>query len=514
MIFFIRFFSMGAFPKALLGLGLFLGLWLSSCDILRTSPFEVEAWSPGEGFHSPPEELSLSLLFSRDPDRVSVERSFSLSEDGTGRRGAFSWEGRRLFFHPAFPLERDRDYRISLSTGAEDREGLSLEKSFEASFHTREEGRRPGVLSVSPPYDGLLEGRGEIELRFSLPVTLESCVDHISLSPPVSGAWRLEEGGRAAIFSPAEPWKKGGPSGIKVSAAFTGANRLPLEGEFSSRFRTRTEEEPPFLLSLRGIRPNGEELPLIPFDPERPGEENRLWERDMKLRLEFSEPVGAGGLGNRLSAEGGPRLILETREDFSSGADFSFAEKPAPGSRFLLRLSKGVADREGNGSLREELFPVFVGGPHTRPPALAGMRLPLTAETGGPGETAVYSPEQPFETLPLDHGEFPYGQNSPFWVELYFHTAPGAAVDPFSVMDKFRVETSNNALSFSPRSVHTGGFSREEPVPGWEGLCRIELRGSLVHGTNSGVVSFRIGAGLSDSGGNRNEEEFRIPLLK
>ncbi|MDR2370096.1 MAG: hypothetical protein LBD71_01335, partial [Treponema sp.] len=67
-------------------------VFVCSCDLLRTSPFEIVAWTPGGGCHFfiPP---SVSVIFSHDPDRASVERNFSLSEDGAAVRGSFEWAG-------------------------------------------------------------------------------------------------------------------------------------------------------------------------------------------------------------------------------------------------------------------------------------------------------------------------------------------------------------------------------------------------------------------------------------
>ena len=52
---------------------------ISSCDILRFTVFEVISWTPGEGYHSEPENIILSLTFSNKPHKASVENYFSLA---------------------------------------------------------------------------------------------------------------------------------------------------------------------------------------------------------------------------------------------------------------------------------------------------------------------------------------------------------------------------------------------------------------------------------------------------
>jgi len=81
-------------------------------------------------------------------------------------------------------------------------------------------------------------------------------------------------------------------------------------------------------------------------------------------------------------------------------------------------------------------------------------------------------------------------------------------------MDLFRVEVTNQALLFSPRSIVTEGFTLADPREGWENLRRFEIRGFLTNTVHSGVVTFRIPPGLRDKLGNRSTVDFRVSLLK
>jgi hypothetical protein len=131
-------------------------------------------------------------------------------------------------------------------------------------------------------------------------------------------------------------------------------------------------------------------------------------------------------------------------------------------------------------------------------------------------ELRDYSEETLFYDLPIIAGEgrYPYGERTPAWIELYIDAAPGAEADLFSVMDLFRVETTNSVFSFSPQSIETENFSLPDPRPGWESYQRLEIRGFLTNTINAGVVSFCLDPGLADTLGNRNERSFRISLLK
>ncbi|MCL2318486.1 MAG: Ig-like domain-containing protein, partial [Treponema sp.] len=234
-------------------MALFLVL-LASCDLLRKSPYEVEAWTPGEGFHSDPAGIRVSLLLSHESDRARTEQAFSLTEDRRTLKGDFSWDGARLFFIPAAPLEADRDYRITLGTGAQDTNGLSLEQKFEASFSTRPSGGKPRITGTEPEDGGTIpESRGEFRLFFSEPISLDSCRDYVSFSPSTPGSWRLEDENRSACFIPREPWQTGNLYRVKVEKDFAGSSGVVLGEEYSSVFFAGVDREKPVLIKVLAL---------------------------------------------------------------------------------------------------------------------------------------------------------------------------------------------------------------------------------------------------------------------
>jgi hypothetical protein len=125
-----------------------------------------------------------------------------------------------------------------------------------------------------------------------------------------------------------------------------------------------------------------------------------------------------------------------------------------------------------------------------------------------------FSTEDIFADLPIKAEEYPFSEKKETWIELYFETAEETEIDLFSIMDLFRVEATNQALVFSARSIVDRDFTWTDPEPRWKDLGRLEVRGYLTNSINSGVVSFRIPAGLRDKRGNRSAVDFRISLLK
>jgi hypothetical protein len=491
--------------------GAFLALSLFSCDILRASPFEVAGWTPGMGNHEFPEAITLSILFTHEADRASVEHAFSLTENGQALKGSFVWAGRQLFFQPLLALEPDKDYLLSLSVEARDDRGVSLEKNFEAPFSTRSGYSRLEVRSLVPGDEDVLpDPRGQLRISFSQPVHIDSCVNHIAISPAMGGSWTLEDQGCLALFTPAEPWTWGARYRIVISPDFLSAAAVPLEKEYLSRFTIGEDTIPPILIAAHALDGGGNRVfPLVPQAPAGPFTENARWESGYRLALDFSEPVDTGTLKARLTAEPALDLVMETAPGYADSVIFRTAEKPLHGSRFLFKVDSGIRDKGGNESLLPVIFRIHADGPYSKPPSLVGVRFPM--DPGAADEKVrSFSPDNAFERLPLEGGA-PPGVSA--WMELYFDTAPGAAPDLFSVMDLFRVEATNSTLSFSPQSVRASGFIYP-PQEGWESHVRIMVQGLLINEDAPGMVTFYIGAGLLDTLGNRNNEVFRIPLYK
>ena len=506
---------------------IFLGfsLLFYSCDILRDSPYMVKAWTPGGGYHDDPRSLKISLLFSHESDRVKTEQAFSFSEDGKTLKGTFVWEGQKLVFLPSAPLEAGRNYTISLGTGAQNIKGISLEDKFEVSFTTRPPGEKTRIIRAEPDDGGTLSGsRGEFRLFFSEPVSLNSCIDYISFNPSTPGSWYLENENKTACFVPREPWQAGTVYRVKVESRFTGLSGSILGTEYLSVFNAGPDMEKPELLKALALFPGAEAINISLGRPGQiPSAEYAGWESFTRLELVFSEPVDLSGLRQLLVCEPAATLVMESTPGISDRAVFRFAEYPQWGSSFLFRLSSGVKDPAGNQSDEEYLFRIKTAGPLSKPPVLIGIRLPLAPGLGGEGQNLPetnlalsFTPGDLFSDLPIKSGEghYPFMEATPSWIELYFETAVETEIDPISVMDHFRVESTNQALIFTPRSIKTENFRWLSPRPGWENFQRIEIRGDLTNTVQNGVVTFRISPGLKDKRGNTNTEDFRIPVLK
>jgi hypothetical protein len=246
-------------------------------------------------------------------------------------------------------------------------------------------------------------------------------------------------------------------------------------------------------------------------------------------------------VGTALTAENASSLVLEmtgSQTGFDSAAVFRFDKPPAYENRFSIRLKKGVKDLHGNESTDEHLFRVFANGENSKPPSLIGIRIPMAPgglldvppdpvpdepDQDDPPDTVlgdpdlqlhIFSVDRLFADLPVESEHYPYNTKTATWIECYFDHAPGAVIDPFSIMENFRIETSNNVLTFIPLVVRNSGFTVTDPHSEWEGYQRLEIAGNLTNTVNSGLVHFSFNKGIRDSAGNSSENQFRISLIK
>ena len=485
-------------------------LFFFSCDILRNGVFEVSGWNPGDGYHDP-FSIEVCLVFSLEPDRNSVERSFSLSENGQNLSGHFFWKENTMTFTPASPLAVNKDYLITLKTDAQDTKGLNLEKQFEAAFTTRNGEGRP-VFLASIPRDGgvITEVRERVELLFSSPMN-RSSLQNLSFSPSVSGVWALEQNNRMAVFTPSENWTNGRSYRLNIGSETADEKEMETGREQQLHFSVRIDPAAPELLYACALDPN-DNIVLALCADDGTVAENAGWEKNYRLGLQFSKPVDSMSVTSALNCEPFLGMISETPPGYSDFFVYRFTDLPVFGSSYSITLGKTVKDKAGNTTENKILWRVRADGKESKPPLLKGLRFPNNPASLS--QLIIYKPDDLFADFPVGNVNYSFDRGIDTWMELYFETAPGAVIDVLSLMEKFRFSSTNGALSFSPRSVAVSGFSVTNPVPLWENCYRVEIRGVMTNHPYTGMVTIEIGAGLKDSLNNKNPEAQRFLLLK
>jgi hypothetical protein len=497
-----------------------LGFIAVSCDLLRTSRFEVVSWTPGAGYYTDVQNIAISFRFSHDPDKISVEQSLSITANGSAVHGELHWDGKNAYFMPVAPLEDNKEYAITILSDAYDTRGLSMDDNFEVSFFTNPEGNRPRVISILPADDEIIfDQRMPVVITFSEPVDTITCRDSITMSPSMAGSWAIDSGGTEVTFTPSDLWTMGTMYYVTVPADFKSSIGISTGKEFKNRFIIGNDKTVPELTAVYAIDNSGTIIfTLIEDNPGGAGNENAGWESFYSLRFDFSEPVSTDTVKNNLTVVSASSPELQSAPGFRDSVIFSFSERPAYQSRFDVKIDSGIEDQAGNKSIKNHVYRFFANGVNSKPPALIGIRLPLAPGEANPDnwDAAVYAVGDLFATLPIDDGTTKYIFDTaiPTWIELYFDTAPGAGLDLFSIMDLFSIGATNKALSFSCLAVKDSGFSWTNPHSEWSAYTRVEIQGRLKNYDSSGVVTIQARSGIQDTLGNRNDNNIQLVLLK
>lgn len=104
--------------------------YFSSVDVM---PPEVLSVTPEDGATEVPVDTTISVEFSEEMDRASVEGAFSLAPEVQGN---FTWEGNSPTFALATDLEYGTKYTVTVSTTAKDKAGNTLAGAYTWSFNT------------------------------------------------------------------------------------------------------------------------------------------------------------------------------------------------------------------------------------------------------------------------------------------------------------------------------------------------------------------------------------------
>jgi hypothetical protein len=491
----------GLMVSQLLRLSWFLWLLvLASCDILRSSPFEIAGWGPGEGYRDPNSGAPVAVWFSREPDRSSVERSFEFSENGVKLSGRFSWANEKMTFTPSSPPRYGYDYTIVVNTDAQDTEGISLEKRFEGHWTTRPLEGRPAILATIPGDNGLIApGYTKIVVTFSTFVPTNAFINYVSFSPQMKGSWTLDNAKQKAVFKPDAAWQRGTDYTMTIGASFENAAGKTLGKDFVSRFTVDEETVPPELAGVIALDEDGDPVIQGGGDWALTGlpSENADWEAGYKLLFRFSEKVDVLSFKKAVSVV--PSLSFavdtDTPKGFSDAVILSFTDRPVFGQRYLVNIESGVKDEAGNESTEPSSYRLYVNGKKSKPPELQRIAIQ------GNGTTEVFETGDNFNT-------FSISSDGEAVITLWFDTAEGAEIDLYSLMECFGFSSTNNAASFQAAAIAYGTPDEGKSRP-------VVITGTLDNNeVQQGIITISVGAGLLDTYGNKQTKAQRIVLLK
>ncbi|MCI0393317.1 MAG: Ig-like domain-containing protein [Chloroflexi bacterium] len=135
----------------------------------------------------------IKLSFNKVMDRASVADALRVQPTVDYE---LAWQGQNLQITVAEALAFNTTYNFTLDSAATDQDGLSLARPYEWSY------RLAGLVDlVTGPTNNAPDR--PITVYFNYAVDTAGAADALSLEPAAAGQWTWDEGGRAAIFTPA-----------------------------------------------------------------------------------------------------------------------------------------------------------------------------------------------------------------------------------------------------------------------------------------------------------------------
>ncbi len=460
------------------------GSLFSGCDLFRhiqhMDPPVIDSSLPEENDVVDADLPAIEIHFSTGMDTVATEQAFSLQEEGEDLDGEFSWEGDRLIFTPYYGFSDNRDYLVTLKTGAEDIWGNSLEKEWYLNFTTREDSESPELVRIAPEDFTLLQGSREVlTLEFSEGVDRPSFRKGFSLSPDIlySESWNTE--GSQVEITPLEDYEEDRAYTVSLSREILDLAGNPLLREEEFLFYTGEVPEP--LTVSFAVSETGTEL------VEEPQGVNSSLEKDLILRAVFNRSLSADEREAAFSIL--PSTEFET--SWTSGfteCTLSFPESLSYGGYYDF-------------TLLETVYILHIDGPGS---------LPLTVNR------AVFCPDGTAGTPvmnPLSLNSSLGAQDSTTaFLDLYIAHSGLSAIDRSSVLNAFSLDSSVLSWDYYSLDIWDGSQSPAPdplPVPG-ESVIRIHT--GVTWTGLGGTLTLKLSEALEDTLGNSQESPWTLTV--
>ncbi|MGI0529105.1 Ig-like domain-containing protein [Treponema socranskii] len=447
----------------------------------------------------------VSIAFSLEPDMMSVEKAFTLTEDDHPSSGIFSCSERQVRFLPTGGIKKNYDYVVTVSSSAESKSGYSLTGDYCKTFSTRDDKVRPEIVSVVPQNGSAVDKASAITIRFSEPVTRESFEAAASVSPPFSYARVFSDGDRTVRIVPMESLKANTLYKITLSESLEDYARNALAKEYLSSFYYRYDTEMPdctFIIKNKNgfqiAAENGKSYQAVP--------------KDCAVDIDFSKEMNIDTLSSYISVVPTVSYSVKTNAFDKTHASLIF-DAPAWGKTYTFRLRKGVQSVAGNGTERDTVFDIRFDAESDRPVEfIKGFLQTGEWSEGNLSDGVNYktiAAETNFSALLFDPVFFPPSSDTAAALYLVFAVSREAAgLDIFSLFDALTFSATNGCCSIVIKTLFAvppedcTAFPLNEMIVPEEGMCIVRAGLEITNNSNPGIVTMTVGDGIKDSLGN------------
>lgn len=220
-------------------------LSVSGCSSFENP--EVTSISPGNNTIVSELKPLITVNFTRDMNKESVEEAFAFQSLSSTPEGKFIWQSSSsVSFELRDDLVYGQRYSIEIRTSAKDREGNSLKGSYISYFYVGEANQLPEVTSTVPVHLSMDVVAGTpITVNFSVAMDHQSVEDAFSISPSVSGHFEWASDSQSFSYVPDDLLVNGQYYAMTIDTGAKDIFERFLKYEQVSFFRIGTDFIPP-----------------------------------------------------------------------------------------------------------------------------------------------------------------------------------------------------------------------------------------------------------------------------
>lgn len=480
---------------------LFLTLLILSCGERLMPELEVEDFNW--------DSEKISIKFSEEPSPVSIHAAFSLTEDGSATTGTFEFKDETIYYYPDNLIRKNYDYTLIISTKAEDTKGRSLTENFIRKFSTREENTPPYIKETSPSTETKLsEQPKEISIEFSEPVTRESFISALSVTPSFDYAISYSDNDSLFKLLPLENLKVNSNYTITVSTSLEDYHRNKLLEEYSFIFTCQEKWTSP-AYNIEIIQKDGENKEI-----SNKGFYDSL-EKTSILHISFSDEMQLSDAASLFSVSPKCNYSLKTDKLENKYIEISF---PAPdwGAEYTILFQGGLKDIYGNKIENDTVFTLCFDNEKDRPVEFVSGYMQTgdwTSKIIDDLNFKKISGENNF--TPIIFSEYyPAGKTIESMLYLIFSTSKkseGLLLE--SLLASISFSNTNSSCTITPKKIQllTENDYMSFPAENFINDCKNEISGEksivainleITNTSKSGIITLTLEKKIKDTLGN------------
>jgi hypothetical protein len=454
----------------------------------------------GEWFLPPLEVVSLStdgevrIVFSAQPSDTSIKQAFSMSEDGKQLSGSFGFQDQTVIFRPVNGLRDYCEYKISISTVAEDTKGNSLLHDFEHVFYTKQDLETPAVISVTPADESSLALQPHfIGIGFSEPVDRDSFARALNISPAFAHVLNWNAGSSAVEIIPVKPLSEGSRYTLTISTELRDLRNNHLLNPFTSTFLYGLDKNKP-VISLGWETEAGLSGVLTAAVP------NGNIPSDCELVLTFDKRIAIDSIAGYIDIS--PSISRTVIPDLvnRNTARVIFNNTPEWNKPYTIKIKQGITDTFGNKTDTDTDYVIVCNHEKDRPVTFLGGALNIISEWKKIDRSTDYS------ELTLNVVDFPISTDKTTVMLYAFRISSEAdALSLISAMQAVSISTGNSCAYISIRTMRIMTQAEYVASPLYAmvdntgKICALEIGLEIENSDNSGLITFTIREGIADS---------------